>query len=273
MALVRDITWQFAVSLWHVAPWLAGMGLVFSTLSLVTPCNAGKPWWRKEGLGTDIAYWIFVPIFTRYLRIWITVVGTIAIFHIATGQGIADFYEQGHGALGRLPLWVQGVIYLVATDFLLYWSHRMFHQGFLWKYHAVHHASKDVEWISAARFHPVNLILGTVAVDVAALLAGISPEIFIVLGPFNTMASVYVHANLSWTHGPLKYVLVSPVFHRWHHETGVLGRNFASTFSLWDVMFGTFHMPQGALPQHYGIEDQNMPQGLMPQLVYPLLQE
>ena len=175
MALVRDITWQFAVSLWHVAPWLAGMGLVFSILSLVTPCNAGKPWWRKEGLGTDIAYWIFVPIFTRYLRIWITVVGTIAIFHIATGQGIADFYEQGHGALGRLPLWVQGAIYLVATDFLLYWSHRMFHQGFLWKYHAVHHASKDVEWISAARFHPVNLILGTVAVDVAALLAGISP--------------------------------------------------------------------------------------------------
>src|SRR6185437_3504983 len=114
---------------------------------------------------------------------------------------------------------------------------------FLWKYHAVHHASKDVEWTSAARFHPLNLALGTAAVDVAALLAGISPEIFIFLGPFNTLASVFVHANLNWTLGPLRYVFVSPVFHRWHHARAVCDMNFASTFSFLDVMFGTYHMP------------------------------
>ena len=31
-------------------------------------------------------------------------------------------------------------------------------------------------------------------------------------------------------------------------------------------------MPQGALPSGYGIADQAMPEGLMAQLVYPLLQ-
>ena len=29
--------------------------------------------------------------------------------------------------------------------------------------------------------------------------------------------SAFVHANLNWTLGPFRYVLASPVFHRWHH--------------------------------------------------------
>ena len=69
---------------------------------------------------------------------------------------------------------------------------------------------KQVEWISASRFHPVNLMLGAVAVDVAALLAGISPEIFIVIGPFNTIYSVFVHANLNWRLGWLQICAGQP---------------------------------------------------------------
>jgi sterol desaturase/sphingolipid hydroxylase (fatty acid hydroxylase superfamily) len=270
--LAGEASWQFVLTLWHVLPWLAAMGVLFSVLSAISPCNQGKPWWHKRGLGTDLAYWIFAPVFSRYMRIWVTVLGTIWLFGLTTGQQIADFYEHGHGALGRLPLWAQSVIYLVVTDFALYWIHRMFHQGFLWKYHAVHHASKDVEWISAARFHPVNLALGTCAVDVAALLSGISPEVFIVLGPFNIMASVFVHANLDWTLGPFKYVFVSPIFHRWHHARAVKGANFANTFAVWDRLFGTFYMPQAALPDDYGIDDAAMPEGLVAQMTYPLLQ-
>lgn len=269
---VGEASWQFLLTLWHTLPWLAGAGVVFTLLSLISPCNPGRAWWHKRGLGTDLAYWIFVPVFSRYLRIWVTVMGTMLIFGITNGDAISHFYDHGHGAIGRLPLWQQGVLYLVATDFALYWSHRVFHGGFLWKYHAVHHASKDVEWISAARFHPVNLALGTCAVDIAALLSGISPEVFIVLAPFNTLASLFVHANLDWTLGPFKYLLVSPVFHRWHHAMAARDKNFASTFALWDWMFGTFYMPEGALPENYGIADEAMPEGLMSQLVYPLLQ-
>ena len=49
---------------------------------------------------------------------------------------------------------------------MLYWLHRLFHGGGFWKYHAIHHSSEELDWISAARFHPVNLFLGTIAVDV-----------------------------------------------------------------------------------------------------------
>ena len=67
-------------------------------------------------------------------------------------------------------------------------------------------------------------------------------------------------------------MFVSPVFHRWHHASAVRDTNFANTFAVWDWLFGTFHMPEGALPDNYGIEDEAMPEGLVPQLLYPLLQ-
>jgi sterol desaturase/sphingolipid hydroxylase (fatty acid hydroxylase superfamily) len=272
MKLALEVLDQILLTLWHVLPWLAGLGVCFAVLSRLSPCNEGKVWWEKRGLVTDLSYWIFVPIFTRYLRIWVTVCLTIWLFHISDGQKIADFYENGHGPLSHLPLWLQGIGYLLASDFALYWIHRGFHRGGLWKYHAVHHATEELEWTSAARFHPLNIALGTAAVDVALLLAGFSPNIFLVIGPFNTITSCMVHANLNWTFGPLRYLFVSPVFHRWHHVETVCDKNFASTFSIWDVMFGTCYMPAHVLPSGYGIADKAMPEGLLGQLAYPLRQ-
>ena len=72
-------------------------------------------------------------------------------------------------------------------------------------------------------------------------MAGISPNIMIWVGPFNIFHSAFVHANLNWTLGPFRYVLATPVFHRWHHTSPAEGgnTNFAGTFPLWDILFGT----------------------------------
>ena len=102
MKLAHEMLDQFLLTLWHVFPWLAGMGLVFAMLSRLSPCNEGRDWWQKKGLGTDLAYWIFAPVFMRYMRIWVTVLFTIWLFHINDGLKIADFYARGHGPLARL---------------------------------------------------------------------------------------------------------------------------------------------------------------------------
>jgi len=60
---------------------------------------------------------------------------------------------------------------------------------------------------------PVNLLLGTIGVDVVLLMAGISPNVMLWLGPFNIFHSAFVHANLNWTLGPFKYLIATPVFH------------------------------------------------------------
>ena len=61
--------------------------------------------------------------------------------------------------------------------------------------------------------------------------------------------------------GPVKYVLATPVFHRWHHTWLEEGgnTNFAGTFPIWDILFGTFRMPENELPADYGVDDQPVP--------------
>jgi len=248
-----------------------GLAVLFTVLTWFWACNPGRAWWHKRDLMTDLCYWFFIPVLTRFLRIGLLIVAAAMVFQITTAQGLVAFYENGHGPLATLPLFAQGVIFLIGEDIILYWTHRWFHGAKMWKYHAVHHSSEELEWISAARFHPINLFLGSVAADVIMLFAGISPNVFLILGPLTTAHSAFVHANLDWTLGPFKYVIASPVFHRWHHTAAERGgeKNFAATFPILDVIFGTFYMPAGELPDRYGIADRTFPEGFGAQLVHP----
>ncbi|MBY9061467.1 hypothetical protein K7957_00785 [Sphingomonas yunnanensis] len=49
-------------------------------------------------------------------------------------------------------------------------------------------------------------------------------------------------------------MVATPAFHHWHHVADApLNRNFASTLSMIDRLFGTLHLPARAWPAHYGI--------------------
>lgn len=247
------------------------MGLVFAVLTHWSACNPGKPWWRKREIVTDVVYWFVIPLGARFVRIGLMIVGAAILFDIHGADALIAFYDDGFGPLAKLPLWAQALVFVATSDFMLYWIHRIFHGSAMWKYHAVHHSSEELDWISAARFHPINLFLGSVAVDAALLLAGISPNVMLWVGPFTTAHSAFVHANLNWTLGPFKYVLASPVFHRWHHTAPDRGgdKNFAGTFPILDVLFGTYYMPKNELPDAYGVDDCDFPTGFGAQMLYP----
>jgi sterol desaturase/sphingolipid hydroxylase (fatty acid hydroxylase superfamily) len=270
VALIQSI----GLTVFKLVPVSIALGVVFAVLSFFWACNPGHPWWRKRDLITDICYWIVIPLFARYLRIGLLVMGAALLFGITTPQGLVEFYDHGHGPLSQLPLAVQAVLFLGGSDFMNYWIHRAFHGSAMWKYHAVHHSSVELDWVSAARFHPVNIFLGSVASDVVLLMAGISPNVLIFLGPFTIAHSAFVHANLNWTLGPFKYVLAGPVFHRWHHTAVEQGgeKNYASTFPILDVLFGTFYMPQNDLPADYGVADRGFPPSFGQQMIYPFRQ-
>jgi sterol desaturase/sphingolipid hydroxylase (fatty acid hydroxylase superfamily) len=267
IALINSI----GVTIFKLVPVTIVLGVVFAVLSYFWACNPGRPWWRKRELVTDICYWIMIPLFARFLRIGLLVMGAALLFGITTADGLIEFYDNGHGPLAQLPLAVQAMLFLVGSDFMNYWIHRAFHGPAMWKYHAVHHSSEDLDWVSAARFHPVNIFLGSVATDVVLLLAGISPNVMIFLGPFTIAHSAFVHANLNWTLGPFRYVVAGPVFHRWHHTAVEAGgeKNYASTFPILDVLFGTFYMPPSKLPADYGIADRSFPPSFGEQMIYP----
>ena len=101
------------------------LAAVFTALTYFWACNPGRPWWRKKDLVTDLCYWFFIPLLTRYLRIGMLVAGAAVLFGITTADGLIAFYENGHGPLAALPLVAQMVIFLVGEDLITYWTHRL----------------------------------------------------------------------------------------------------------------------------------------------------
>ena len=54
----------------------------------------------------------------------------------------------------ELPFFVQVIIIMMATDFVQYWVHRAFHTfPVLWRFHAIHHSTKKMDWLAGARMH------------------------------------------------------------------------------------------------------------------------
>jgi sterol desaturase/sphingolipid hydroxylase (fatty acid hydroxylase superfamily) len=149
---------------------------------------------------------------------------------------------------------------LLLGDLVGYWVHRLFHGRRLWRFHAVHHGSKDLDWLSAVRLHPVNDVVSRVAQVIPVLLLGFPPMILAAYVPFLTFWAIFLHANVPWSFGPLRYVIASPAFHRWHHTSEEEGR---------DKNFGTFYLPAGRQPRRFGLADEEVPEGLVAQLVYP----
>jgi sterol desaturase/sphingolipid hydroxylase (fatty acid hydroxylase superfamily) len=243
--------------------WLAGLAAGFAVLVRLTPCNPGMYWWKDLRAGAaDFLYWLVLPLVARVFRMAVVVAGVALLY----GGADPDLLP-----VGKLPLWQQCLLVLLVQDVLMYASHRAFHTRFAWRFHAIHHSPKVLDWMSTARFHPVNFLLGSTLADVAVLLLGFSWQTLAVLAPFNVVYSAMVHANLNWTFGPLRYVFASPVFHRWHHTTQEEGldKNFAPTFPFLDLMFGTFYMPAGKLPEHFGNGEPDFPEGFWAQLILP----
>jgi sterol desaturase/sphingolipid hydroxylase (fatty acid hydroxylase superfamily) len=246
--------------------------VVFWGLEGLWPAPKGRPRdaraWR-----TDLTYWLFGPLVTKAVGR-----GGILLVVVVAAQltGVEVSAETGIGPLvdGRwfsdLSLGAQTLLVLVVTDFTGYWLHRLFHRGRLWPFHAVHHSSERLDWLAAARVHPVNELLTRVAQAAMLLALGFDVRVVGAVVPLFSIHALFIHSALPWDFGPLRYVLSSPSFHRWHHtsQSEGLDKNFAGLFPIWDLLFGTFYMPQGRMPEVFGVHD-DVPPGLWAQLWWP----
>jgi len=177
--------------------------------------------------------------------------------------------------VGGLPYWVQIPAVILLSDLGFYWTHRMFHAvPWLWRFHSIHHSIEELDWLAAARVHPVDQILtkGVSLVPVFAL--GFSEWVIGAYALLYQWQSLLIHSNVRVGFGPLRFLFVSPEFHHWHHSNHreARDRNFASQLSFLDALFGSFHLPRGQIPTSYGL-DRPMPQRYVRQLLYPFIGE
>jgi sterol desaturase/sphingolipid hydroxylase (fatty acid hydroxylase superfamily) len=260
---------------------LAGIALGFVVLSLafgllerLWPALPGQPRLR-EGFRTDLAYWFFTPLVTRAISRAALIAGLLLIA-VAAGVplqkgAIKAFVETRRTWASTLPVGLQAVLVIVLGDLIGYWGHRLFHGRALWKYHAVHHASTRLDWLSSVRLHPVNDALERLLQVVPLFLLGFNLGVLAAYVPFLTLYAIFLHANVRWDFGPLRAAIATPRFHRWHHtsQREGLDKNFAGLLPLWDVLFGTYYMPAGLQPERFGVDGEPVPEGFLAQLAYP----
>ena len=243
-----------------------GLTALYWVIAKFWPSVPGQKILRR-GFWTDCVYWLWTPIVTKAvtpIAIAITILPLVAIFGLQFKT-----LAQGHGLLSHQPLWLQGIEVFVIGDFLGYWQHRLFHGSRLWPFHAVHHSSTELDWLSSVRLHPINDIGAKLIVAVPLVALGFNLTPVALYAPITTFYAIMVHANVRWDLGPFRAVFTSPAFHRWHHTKADEGqnKNFAGAFPLWDILFGTYYMPRRQ-PTVFGIDDP-MPDGFIGQMIQP----
>ena len=218
---------------------------------------------RRPDLRTDIAYGVATPVLT---------VATLAVSVVI---GIASLAWLP-GLLVRplvvaLPATVQLLSGFVVFDLVIYWLHRFSHEvPFLWRFHAVHHSTRQLDWVSGLRNHPLDgAFFAPAYVFLAA--AGFRLRYVGVLAVVQIAVGLFLHANVRWRLRPLHRIVITPEFHHWHHscERQAMHSNYSVFLPVWDIVFGTYFMPADRRPDRYGI-DEPMPPGLVSQLSYPL---
>jgi sterol desaturase/sphingolipid hydroxylase (fatty acid hydroxylase superfamily) len=171
--------------------------------------------------------------------------------HLLWGGLAAVVLSTAHRLVGgwlpspALPGWALVPLALILGDFLVYWFHRACHRfDFLWRFHAVHHSSEHLDWVAAHREHPLDGVLTQLALNLPAMVLGVSFEGLAALALFRGVWAIFIHSNVSLPLGPLLYVFGSPRLHHWHHAKAP-GRvaNFGNLSPWTDLLFGTFHLP------------------------------
>jgi sterol desaturase/sphingolipid hydroxylase (fatty acid hydroxylase superfamily) len=164
--------------------------------------------------------------------------------------------------------WPTLICAVIVGDFVGYWRHRAQHTPWLWPAHAIHHSDRRLTWTSLERMHPVDQ-LGT-ALDIL-ILGALGFPFWALAG--NVFVRHYwgylIHADLPWTLGKAGLVINSPAMHRWHHvrDAKIAGKNFATVFSVWDRMFGTYYQP-GPCTAPLGVDD-DLGKGVIGQYLHP----
>jgi sterol desaturase/sphingolipid hydroxylase (fatty acid hydroxylase superfamily) len=243
--------------------------VAFRLLDLLRPKEKRLALLRR-GFWTDVTYWAFTPLVTRAITRACVIVAIVPVALLIYGKVDKELLLNGFGPASRLPLWLQAILILVLGDFVGYWMHRAFHGARLWRFHAVHHSSVDLDWLSAVRLHPVNDALMRVAGTLPILVLGFAPVAVAGIAPVLTLMAIVVHANVDWDWGPLRSVIASPRFHRWHHtdEAHARDKNFAGFLPVWDMLFGTYYMPKDRMTQSFGTATP-VPGNLLGQMVFP----
>ena len=239
------------------------MTLIFSPIEVLWPAYREQSVFRSEWL-TDIVYFL-----STHLPLQVT---TFLILLPATQLSSVLNIPLLTKAVGHLPWIVQFFLAVLVADLAEYAIHRAFHKvPFMWRFHAIHHSSKSLDWIAGSRSHIVDdvAVRGFILIPMMCVF---SHNMLVAYLFFVNIHATWAHCNYGPTIKWLEPFLVQPRYHHWHHtsQPEAIDRNFAIHFPWIDRLFGTYYLPEEKWPDHYGLHNEVMPAGFWRQTFYPL---
>ena len=244
---------------------LLGSSLVFIFIEKLFALRKDQPVFRAEWQ-TDFHHFI-----VNHMIVGFVLLATNLMVHKFFGWASSDGIR---GWVQNLPFWAAVLLIVLVADLVQYWTHRAYHEvPLLWRLHAVHHSAKSMDWLAGSRQHILELLITRTLILAPIYVLGFSKEVidaYIVIVGFQ---AVFNHANVSVRLGPLRYVIVTPNFHHWHHsqDQEALDRNYSAHFAFIDYLFGTAVKSTRLWPEHYGVLGDYVPNGFVKQLKFPFV--
>jgi sterol desaturase/sphingolipid hydroxylase (fatty acid hydroxylase superfamily) len=154
------------------------------------------------------------------------------------------------GLLSPLPLprWVAVAAAVVLLDYTLWHWHRWNHRlGWLWRFHLVHHADRDLDASTALRFHFGEMALSVPYRAAQMALIGAGGDALALWTGMLLVSIFFHHSNLrlpAALERRLARVVVTPRMHGIHHSERreEMDSNFSSLLSVWDALHRTLRL-------------------------------
>jgi sterol desaturase/sphingolipid hydroxylase (fatty acid hydroxylase superfamily) len=244
---------------------LLGSSLIFIFIEKLFALRRDQPVFRPEWQ-TDFHHFI-----VNHMVVGFVLLATNLLVHRLFGWAANDGIR---GWVQGLNFWVALFLIILVADLVQYWTHRAYHEvPLLWRLHAVHHSVKSMDWMAGSRQHILELLITRTLVLAPIYVLGFSKEVidaYIVVVGFQ---AVFNHANVSVRLGPLRYVIVTPNFHHWHHsqDDEAIDKNYAAHFAFLDYAFGTAVKSDRDWPAQYGVVGDYVPNGFWKQFKFPFV--
>jgi sterol desaturase/sphingolipid hydroxylase (fatty acid hydroxylase superfamily) len=140
----------------------------------------------------------------------------------------------------------------------------------LWTFHAIHHSSTSIDWLSTVRVHPFEQLFTKSCQMIPLYWLGFSVETLAIYAIFSSAIAFFIHANIRIQIPIVKWIIATPQFHHWHHahDPELYNKNFAVQLPIIDYIFGTLYMPTDKMPKQYGTK-LNTKTNYFNYLIYP----
>lgn len=199
--------------------------------------------------------------------VWFTMHGFLTVVVISVMmQGLHALYQRHLSMLSiaTIQSWslpAKIILALLVNDFLDWFHHLVRHKVWVfWCFHTVHHSQREMNLFTDDRVHVIDAIIANCLVCIPMFMFAVDAPMAVYFALLLKWYPKVYHANIKADLGVLRFVLVTPQFHRIHHsiEPEHRDKNFGVIFSFWDRLFGTLHPGDDGYPAT-GITDPDFP--------------